>query len=163
MSCLPDGRGYRCPICKDRLIHQERRGPHEAASGLLQWIHDNVGRRMNVVDDDSQPGRFHVVRQRVSPPLVREFEHKPSGFVLKDSQRFLLPIRALGLRSAVNVGQIHPDSGVFVVWSDPPHDSGVVAQVSPVLPLMLSPRMRLTGSEWRDFWAVRWIPDGQAA
>jgi len=150
-------RSRRCPECGDQLIHLNNRGDHEAASGLLQWIHDNVPRQMDVIDDDLQPDAFEVVRRKLNPPLWLRIEHKPRGKGLRPSQQFLLPRMANSIQHGIHMQVYHPMSGVYVVWSDPPYESGAVSRVWPQLPLRLGEERELKGAEWVNFWLAAWI------
>lgn len=116
-----------CPECGDELIHLANRGPHESSSAFGQYVHDRGEsdkrwREMFWMDID---GAVRKNRTRV----LRIFEHKPMSGVLSTGQKEVLPLLAKSLQLLASTGLIHPQSGVFVLRSDHPHDLMHVEQV----------------------------------
>ena len=139
-------RTYSCPECGDQFIHLNNRGMHESSSGLTQRIHDLLPRTADIIDNDDPYESWAVVRQRLDPPLWWHKEHKPRGKSLGTSQKFFLPRLAETIKRGVESGIWHSDSGVFVVWSDPPYDTGAVQRIgSDKEPVELS------GTNWDEF------------
>lgn len=81
-----------CPCCGDRLIHQNRRGPHESSSAIGQFVHDKLHRRHTWIDIDGLGWKRSYRRLTL-------VEHKFIGQFLSDAQRELLPILARALAS----------------------------------------------------------------
>ena len=150
-----------CPECKDRMIHQNNRGEHEASSGILQWIHDNVPRVMDVIDDDGNPHGFDIIRRKIRPRLWRRIEHKHRAGKPRDSQTELLPIIAASIAGSITRKMLHPASGVFIVWADPPFNSGRIAIVHPHLPFRHADPAELSGTPWKQFWTAIDISHGR--
>lgn len=143
---------YECPQCHDGLIHLNNRGPHEAASGFLQFIHNSLPRTMDTVDVDVP---FHIIRRQLDPPLRYYIEHKRIGGGLSDSQKFHLPREAQDIADGIAARRWHPDSGVFVVWSDPPYTHGEVRRFH--TDSTMGNPVQLTGPVWETF--LRAEPD----
>lgn len=119
MSCPHQ---YSCPHCKDKLIHQNNRGPRESSSGLGQHVFDRIDHVMDLVDIDL------VVFKRATR-LLRIIEAKPPGGELGIAQRFVMPIIALAIRVLAGIGELHRDSGVYVLETGPPFETGVARSV----------------------------------
>jgi hypothetical protein len=119
MSC---SHQYSCKHCGDKLIHQNNRGPHESSNGLGQHIHDQIGRSMDVVDIDL------VVFKRATR-LLRIIEAKPPGGELGTAQCFVMPILALAIRILAGIGELHPNSGVYMLETVAPFATGVVSRI----------------------------------
>lgn len=118
-----------CPECGDSLIHQTNRGPHESSSAFGQYIHDRgeydrgEWARMFWMDIDGA-----IFKQRTG--VLRIIEHKPVGGGLSSGQKEVLPLLAKALQLLAATGLVHPQSGVFVIHSDHPHDRALIAQIS---------------------------------
>lgn len=117
-----------CPDCGDALIHQFDRGPHESSSAFGQYIHDRgevdrVWREMFWMDIDGA-----IYKKRTT--VLRIIEHKPHLGALSAGQREVLPHLAKALQLLAATGLVHSQSGVFVLYSDHPHDSALVHQVA---------------------------------
>jgi hypothetical protein len=144
------------------MIHQNNRGETEASSGLLQWVNEHVDHHMDLVDDDGEEGNFDVHKRKVKPRIWRRIEHKPIGGSPRESQHILLPIIAASMLGDVNWKVLNPRSGVFMVWSNPPHDRGIVAKVHPHYgpnsTLKYGAQRKLMGDDWVQFWLCAETP-----
>lgn len=136
---------YKCPDCKERLVHQDSKGPDESTSGYGQYIHDNYGNTFYWMDGD---GILFKKRNR----MLRFIEHKEFRQQLRPSQETILPILATLIQMLVMVRVIHEQSGVFVVYSDPPYvDAITVRQIQPQWTLEFDAPITLDGVEKMHF------------
>lgn len=136
---------HHCPECGDRLIHQANRGHDESSSAFGQWIHDELSHEMHAPDLDT-------VIYKVSTRILRVLEHKTRGKHPSKSQNAVLPLLAKAVQLLAATGLVHPDSGVFIVYSDPPYDSASVQQVEGWAARRAKMLCgELTGQPWRDF------------
>jgi hypothetical protein len=119
MSCPHE---YNCPRCKDKLIHQNNRGPRESSSGFGQYVFNEIGHVMDLVDIDL------VVFKRATR-LLRIIEAKPPGGELGIAQCFVMPILALAIRILAGLGELHPNSGVYMLETAPPFATGVASRI----------------------------------
>lgn len=111
-----------CPDCGDRLVHQTRRGRDEASSAFAQAIHDNLPNDFFLMDAD------WLVYKKMTRTL-RFIEHKYVNQALSPSQDAILPRLAAALGHLRNTKDYAvEESGVYVVWSDPPFTEGLVAE-----------------------------------
>lgn len=138
----------RCPECGDRLIHQNNRGMHESSSGYGQYLHDKHGNVFWLMDID-------LIIYKRATKILRIGEQKPLRGSPRPSQRFLLPLLAVGLKTLVMVGVLHRQSGVFVIFADPPFEGGItVREVEPILGSVLfslGPEIVLNGATRTKF------------
>lgn len=105
-----------CPYCGEALIHQLNRGGSESSSAYGQHIFDDYDNDFFWADVDG-------VIFKYATRIMRIIEHKPLGGALRPSQRTILPMLADALDKLVVEGTLDPQSGVFVVLSDPPYSS----------------------------------------
>ncbi len=133
-----------CTECGDTLIHQSNRGPHESSSAFGQYVHDRIGLEMFWLDID---GASYKLKTKV----LRIIEHKPQGSVLSKGQKEVLPLLAKSIQLLASTGLVHEQSGVFVVRSDHPHDSGVVEQIEGWKSRAIWPTQDMDGQLWKDF------------
>lgn len=108
-----------CATCGDRLIHQGNRRSHESSSAYGQHIHDDHPKTFHWADIDG-------VIYKLDTGILRVVEHKPVGGFIRDSQRAILPLLAGCVDILVDQGVLHPESGVFIVNSDPPFEAALV-------------------------------------
>lgn len=116
-----------CPDCGDILIHQSNRQEDESSSEFGQYVHDRgerdrSWREMYWLDVDGV-----ICKKRTQ--VLRIIEHKNRADDLSDGQKHVLPLLAKALQLLVATRLIHSQSGVFVVYSDHPHDSARVRQI----------------------------------
>lgn len=111
-----------CMGCGEPMIHMGTRGAHESSSPLGQHIHDTYPTTFYYADVDA------VIYKRANR-MLRVIEHKYRGGSVKPSQKTILPLLAIGVRILVMVGYLHPNSGVYVVWSDTPFTTATAAKV----------------------------------
>lgn len=141
---------HNCPDCGARLIHQVSRGQNESSSAYGQHIHDDHPVDFHWADIDG-------VVYKLDTGIMRIIEHKPVGGALRDSQRAILPLLAGCIDILVDQDVLHPDSGVFVVNSDPPFDTALVRRYrrSPddgkYRPGSIRDAVRLNGIDLADF------------
>lgn len=140
-----------CPDCGDALIHQSNRQEHESSSEFGQYMHDrgemdSRWRQMYWLDVD---GIVYKKRTKV----LRIIEHKNRSGDIRDSQETVLPLLAKSVQLLIATQVIHPQSGVFVAYSDHPHDSALVQRVDGWSPRPKDrwTRVELRGSQWDDF------------
>lgn len=116
-----------CPECGDEMIHLANRGPHESSSAFGQYVHDRgeVDKRWREMFWMDIDGAVRKNRTRV----LRIFEHKPMAGALSTGQKEVLPLLAKALQLLASTGLIHPQSGVFVLRSDHPHELMQVQQI----------------------------------
>jgi hypothetical protein len=133
-----------CPDCGDTLIHQTNRGPHESSSAFGQFVHDRVGIEMFWLDVDGASFKKKTL-------ILRMIEHKPRGGSLSSGQNTVLPLLAKSLQLLAATGLVHEQSGVFVVYSDHPHDSALVEQIGGWKSRRIWPKREMTGPIWHDF------------
>lgn len=145
-----------CPECGDTLIHQDRRGPHESSSHLGQWVHDSVALDMFWLDIDG-------VSLRNETRVLRIVEGKPRGGSMSNSQKTALPLLAKAVQLLASTGLIHEQSGVFVVYSDHPHDVALVEQVKGWQSRAVQPVVELGGEAWTNFLRGKVMEIGDAA
>lgn len=119
MSC----QEHVCADCGDRLIHQTRRGHNESSSAYGQHIHDDHPNDFFWLDVD---GGIYKNATRV----LRFVEHKFPGGNLSKGQRTVLPLLARAVESLVVSGDVHPQSGVFVVTAEPPWGESHITRVT---------------------------------
>ena len=120
MSCP---RRFQCPTCKDVLIHQNNRGLNESSSGFGQHIHDEYPCIFDVCDTD-------MIVHKSQYRLLRWIEQKPVDQDVRPSQRRILPFFAMMIKLLANqFRKLDPQSGVFIVWSNPPYSVASIAQV----------------------------------
>jgi hypothetical protein len=129
---------YACPECGDVLIHQWRRGAKESGSAIGQHIFDHYPHDFDWCDLDG------VIRKSRNG-ILRFVEHKPVGKRLHGSQSRILPLMAVLVTEAIRQHQAHAQSGVFVVYADPPFASALVEQIGGPF------RADLTGDELDRF------------
>jgi hypothetical protein len=112
-----------CPTstcaCGDRLIHQTRRGKDESSSAYGQHVHEDHPKTFHWADVDG-------VLYKLDTGIMRIIEHKPIGQGISDSQRAILPLLAGCVDILVDQGVLHPESGVFIVNSDPPYEQAII-------------------------------------
>lgn len=111
-----------CPECGDLLIHQSNRGHNESSSAFGQHVHDDLGKEFFFADIDGA-----VFKRRHK--LLRVIEHKPRSGGPSKGQMSILPLLAVGVRVLTVVGTLHIESGVFIVNSDAPYESGRVIRI----------------------------------
>jgi hypothetical protein len=137
----------RCPApeCGDVLIHQTNRGPTESSSAFGQFVFDEVGRLMYWSDVDG------VIYRRETAAL-RIVEHKRRGGSLSDGQKKILSLLAKSLQLLAATGLIHEQSGVFVVYSDPPYETGgLVKQFHGSSDHVVWRDQEMSGRKWLGF------------
>lgn len=134
----------QCPDCGDALIHQSNRGPNESSSAFGQFVHDNVGIEMFWLDVDGVSFKNKTL-------MLRMVEHKPRGGSLSKSQQTVLPLLAKSVQLLAATGLVHDQSGVFVIYSDHPHDSALVEQVRGWRSREVWPKREMSGRMWHDF------------
>lgn len=84
-------------------------------------------------------------------PIARVIEHKHPGRPLKDSQKDVLELVAKSVQLLSATRLVHPHSGVFVVRSELPHESGVVERIDGWQPRKTVPKVELLEERWREF------------
>ena len=146
-----------CPECGDNLIHLSNRGPHESSSAFGQYIHDRGEqdrrwREMFWMDID---GAIRKNKTRV----LRIFEHKPHAGVLSKGQKEVLPLLAKALQLLASTGLVHRQSGVFVLYSDHPHDRVLVVQQKGWPQVQTWRPIELSGQVLEDFLCGEVIDD----
>lgn len=106
-------------------------GAHQSSSPLGQWVHDNLPRVFNWVDDDF--GRAGVRLYARSTNILRLVEHK---FLDQRGAKVLTPAEwetygklAELVADGVGAGRLNPESGVFILWCDVPPTDGLIAQI----------------------------------
>lgn len=137
-------RSRTCPECGDALIHQTQRGPHESSSPFGQFIHNSLGNTFYRVDDDQAS---HYKR---ATKVLRHIEHKFTGQIQSPGQVVVMAKWALAIRELVYMKDVHPESGSFVVYSDPPFTRGVIHRVDPGNGA-LGDGVALTDDDWGRF------------
>lgn len=142
-----------CPDCGDTLIHQTNRQEHESSSEFGQHMHDRgesdpIWRQMYWLDVDGA-----IFKKKTG--VLRIIEHKNRGGAIRGSQEEVLPLLAKAVQLLVATKQIHVQSGVFVAYSNHPHDSAAVRQVKGWGPGNRGsqhwPEVELVGAEWDKF------------
>lgn len=142
MSCSrPIGN---CPDCGDTLIHLSNRGKDESSSEFGQFVHDHISIEMFWLDVDG-------VSFKRKTSILRIIEHKPRRGSLSNGQREVLPLLAKALQLLAGTGLIHEQSGVFVVYSDHPHDTADVEQIPGWKSRLTWPKREITEDRWHDF------------
>lgn len=150
-----DAEPQRCR-CGDRLIHQFNRGAHESSSALGQFVHDEVGKGVWWSDID---GAVFKVDTRV----LRVIEHKPSDGELSAGQERILQLLGMGIKSLIAHELVHPQSGVFVVRSEPPFNTSLVQRYRHWPLTRDGLRVEMHGEQWRRFLAGEIDPDDTRA
>lgn len=135
-----------CPGCGDNLIHQSNRGKHESSSAFGQHVHNHVPDDLYYADID---GAVFKVDTRV----LRIIEHKPSHGELSSGQKAILPLLGLGIRSLAANELVHPQSGVYVVHSEPPFGTASVQRYRHWRGYGDEPPVEMTGERWVRFLA----------
>lgn len=92
-----------------------RHDPNISSSDLGQYIHDTYPVEFYFADIDGA-----IFKK--STKIKRVFECKSPGQRLKPSQAWLLQDISKQLEEQIKSGEISPESGVFIVWGDPPFD-----------------------------------------
>lgn len=141
MNC---GAVHTCERCGDRLIHQRFRSPNESSSSFGQFIHDSFPNDFFRCDDDE------ATHYKLATKIWRDIEHKFDGQVRSRGQVVTMQKRALAIRELIALHLVHPDSGSFVVWSDPPFASGSVSKVDPTNGSLFAP-VELEAEKWVRF------------
>ncbi len=169
MSC-PDPQ--KCPGCSDRMIHQLRRKNNESASAYLQHLRDDRPHTFTVCDNDlSEHGSGWIYKRETK--IARYCEVKKRGDHVQSTTREVLQLQQQMLLRAANLRTVHPQSGVFVIYGDPPFTSAYCVWVDPygypVAPwdgsgprwagYVMLPR-ELTGEDLRIFEMGEVFPDG---
>jgi len=114
------------------------RDPNRSSSEFGQWIHEKLPRVMFAIDLD-------MVIYKKSTRILRIIEEKRPHQCLKDSQQCILPLLAKAVDSLKREGMVHRQSGVFVVFTEPPFNSGRIEQIGGEY------EMTLDGERWRHF------------
>lgn len=138
-----------CPYCGGALIHQDKRGNGESSSAYGQHIHDDHENSFFWADVDGVIYKF-------ATRIMRIIEHKPVDGSLSKSQRTILPLLAAALDVLVAEDVLDPDSGVFLVQSDPPYDTARVRRYrrdadGTWIPGTSTDAVELTGEDLRHF------------
>lgn len=110
----------KCPHCNNEF--DMPRDPNISHSAFGQWVHDNFPNNFFWSDVDG------IVFKRATR-ILRVMEEKRPGQTLKDSQRTILPLLARGVSRLVDLGIIHPQSGVFIIYTEPPYTTATISQV----------------------------------
>lgn len=146
-----------CPSCGDKLIHQHNRSINESSSSYGQHIHNDHGNEFYWADVDG-------IIYKLATGILRMVEHKPIGGTLRPSQIRILPLMAAALDVLVAEDVLHPDSGVFVVNSDPPHTHALVRRYrrdddGNWIPGRSDDAVKLEGDRLRDFETGESVPE----
>lgn len=146
----------QCPDCGDRLIHQLNRGPHESSSAFGQYVHDHVDKGVYWADIDG-------VIYKVDTRVLRIIEHKTRDGSLSKGQESILPLLGMGIRSLAANELVHPQSGIYVVQSDPPFTVGRVHRHRHWHRYRDEPAVEMRGDRWARFLAGEVDGDAQVA
>jgi len=106
------------------MIHQLHRKSNESASAYLQHLREDRPHTFTVCDSDGW-----IFKRATN--IARYVEHKPRGGRLQRTTREILQLQQQLLLRAARVGTVHPQSGVFVVYADPPFTSAYVEWIDP--------------------------------
>lgn len=153
-----------CPDCGDTLIHQSNRQEHESSSEFGQYMHDRGERERRWREIYWLDVDGAVYKKRTG--ILRIIEHKNNGGVLRDSQRHVFPLLAKALQLLAATGLIDRQSGVFVVWSNHPHDTAVIEQQAGWSRIRVMTPREMSGPDLEEFLLGEPIPDaigGRAA
>lgn len=93
-----------------------------SASELGQYIHDELPRTFDWIDIDG-------ATQKTSKNTLRIIEQKNPGQRLKGSQRRIFSKLAKAINFLICERDISENSGVFIVWTEPPYSEAIVSQV----------------------------------
>jgi hypothetical protein len=105
-----------------------QRGPHDSSTEFGQYIHDQLERKFNAIDDDRvvyvTKGALKVYAR--STGILRHLEHFYPGAELSDAQKETLPLLAACFWYGVQQRVIQPGSGVFTIEAAAPFESGEI-------------------------------------
>jgi hypothetical protein len=94
----------------------------ESSSAFGQFIHDETACVMFSADID-------MVTYANGSKIMRVIEHKHVGRRLSGGQDTMLKILAQAIRVLIDVGQLGPQSGVFMIESNPPFEEAFITQI----------------------------------
>lgn len=112
-----------CVECGGKLIHQDSKKSDESSSALGQHVHDSYPTTFYFMDIDA------AIYKRATR-ILRIVEHKNPDQVVRPSQRAVLPMLSLAVQGMVQANLVHPESGVFVLWSEGSFDTASVSRVT---------------------------------
>jgi hypothetical protein len=147
------------------MIHQLHRKNDEAASAYLQHLRADRPHNFTVCDADGW-----IYKRETK--IARFVEHKPRGGRVQRTTAEILALQSEMIRRSVGISVLHPQSGVFIVYADPPFESAFAEWVDPwgmTVPRWESgptwaanvPFSReLTGEDLRIFETGEAFPDG---
>ena len=115
---------HKCEHCGDDLIHQTNRGMNESSSAFGQHIHDNYETTFWWIDIDG-------IIYKKTTHIFRVIENKSRDGNLRPSQKYILPLLATIIMMLIYLNILHKESGVFLVKSDKPFDTGEIIQILP--------------------------------
>lgn len=145
-----------CDDCGDVMIHQCNRQEHESSSEFGQYIHDRGCRECGGDQYEKRWTEMYWLDvdgaiYKKKTKILRVIEHKNRGGSLRPSQREVLPYLAKAVQLIAATGLIHRQSGVFVVYSNHPHDTAKVEQIKGWTARHVMPTREIAGDELTDF------------
>lgn len=111
--------------------------PNRENSKLGQWITDNLPVTFFWCDIDG-------VVYKKSTRVLRIVEWKYPGQRLSKGQSTILPLLSKGINVLITMRILHPQSGVYGLWGEPPFDSAVIQQMG-------GERLSLNHRQFRQF------------
>jgi hypothetical protein len=123
-----------CYKCKKRFV----RDKNMSNSEFGQWIHDSFPNTFFGID-------VYQVIYKQRTRILRILEQKLTHQQLKPSQECILLLLATAVDHLLKTGLVDEQSGVFVVFSDPPFKSASITQIGKNISL------HLDGEEWERF------------
>ena len=122
---------YICPECGDKLIHQTKRTYQESSSAYGQHIYDDYPHTFYYCDIDG-------AQYKNATRVLRILEHKRPGQQIKPSEKTILGLLQKGIDTLIPAGIVHPDSGVYIVRSEPPWETAEIQSIKTGMIYILS-------------------------